>query len=143
MSTYEEILLRLENRKYKWLVTGAAGFIGSNLIETLLTSNQSVVALDNFSTGYQENIDQVSRSFDSRLLNKNFIFLEGDITELDFCKEACKNVDFVLHQAALGSIPRSIRDPINTNKSNINGFLNMLISARDSNVKRFVYFIFY
>ncbi len=114
------------------LVTGGAGFIGSNLIDTLLAQNNKVVCLDNFSTGKRENIKQ-------NLLNSNFTLVEGDIRNLGDCQRACKNIDYVLHQAALGSVPRSINDPITTNEVNINGFLNMLIAARDAKVKRFVY----
>jgi len=114
------------------LVTGAAGFIGSNLCEFLVENNVSVKALDNFATGHKHNL--------SNLLSKaNFTFIEGDITDLDTCQNACRNVDFVLHQAALGSVPRSIEDPIRTNQANINGFLNMLVASRDQGVKRFVY----
>lgn len=113
-------------------MTGAAGFIGSNLVEDLLDSGNFVVGLDNFSTGKRENIEPF-------LANENFKFIEGDIRDLETCQEACLNIDYVLHQAALGSVPRSIDDPINTNSVNVNGFLNMLVAARDNQVKRFVY----
>ncbi|HOE57673.1 MAG TPA: SDR family oxidoreductase [Bacillota bacterium] len=118
--------------KSKFLVTGGAGFIGSNLIERILGAGHEAVALDNFSTGREDNI----REF---IGNKNFLLMEGDIQNIEDCRKACKNVDYVLHQAALGSVPRSIEKPGDTNDSNITGTLNMLIAARDSNVKRFVY----
>ncbi|NMH88321.1 SDR family oxidoreductase [Flavivirga algicola] len=114
------------------LITGGAGFIGSNLCEVLLDHNIKVVCLDNFSTGKRTNIDPF-------LSNDNFKLIEGDIRNLDDCHNACTNVDYVLHQAALGSVPRSINDPITTNDVNVSGFLNMLVAARDAKVKRFVY----
>ena len=114
------------------LVTGGAGFIGSNLCEALLNKNNKVVCLDNFATGKKENIIHLA-------INKNFILIEGDIRNLADCKKAVGGVDFVLHQAALGSVPRSIKDPITTNDVNISGFLNMLVASRDAGVKRFVY----
>ena len=146
MSRYEEIQNELKDNQQTWLVTGAAGFIGSNLAEKLLTLNQKVVGLDNFETGYQHNIDQALEDAsatlvaeNSQLSTNNFRFIEGDIRDIDTCHEACEGVDYVLHQAALGSVPRSIEDPIRTNKANIDGFLNMLVAARDTKVKRFVY----
>jgi len=114
------------------LVTGGAGFIGSNLCEFLLENNNKAVCLDNFSTGKRENIHHL-------LANENFTLIEGDIRNLEDCKKATENVDYVLHQAALGSVPRSINDPITTNEVNIGGFLNMLVASRDAGVKRFVY----
>ena len=114
------------------LVTGGAGFIGSNLMDALLEQNNYVVCLDNFSTGKKKNIEH-------NLSNPKFELIEGDIRDLSTCKQACLDVDFVLHQAALGSVPRSIEDPITTNEVNISGFLNMLVAARDTMVKRFVY----
>lgn len=114
------------------LVTGAAGFIGINLCEALLQLGAKVVGLDNFATGHQHNLDQLN-TYDG------FRFIEGDIRDLQTCQTACQGVDFVLHQAALGSVPRSIKDPITSNDVNINGFLNMLVAAKDNNVKRFVY----
>ncbi len=114
------------------LVTGAAGFIGSNLCEYLVSNEVKVVALDNFATGHYHNIRHL-------LDNQYFNFIEGDIRDLETCQKACKGVDFVLHQAALGSVPRSIEDPITTNQANIDGFLNMLVASRDQGVKRFVY----
>jgi UDP-N-acetylglucosamine 4-epimerase len=114
------------------LVTGGAGFIGSNLCETLLSNNIKTVCLDNFATGKRKNIEPF-------LSDKNFKLIEGDIRNLEDCQTACKGVDYVLHQAALGSVPRSIKDPITTNAVNVSGFLNMLVAARDAKVSRFVY----
>ncbi|WP_298535145.1 SDR family oxidoreductase [uncultured Algibacter sp.] len=114
------------------LVTGGAGFIGSNLCETLLSNNIKTVCLDNFSTGKRQNIEPF-------LSNNKFSLIEGDIRNLEDCHTACKDVDYVLHQAALGSVPRSINDPITTNDVNVSGFLNMLVAARDAKVIRFVY----
>jgi UDP-N-acetylglucosamine/UDP-N-acetylgalactosamine 4-epimerase len=128
----------LLNKKHKWLVTGCAGFIGSNLLETLLKANQQVVGLDNFATGHQRNLDEVQQLV-SPAQWANFSFINGDIRQLSHCQQACVGVDFVLHQAALGSVPRSINDPIASNETNISGFLNMLVAARDAGVKRFVY----
>jgi UDP-N-acetylglucosamine/UDP-N-acetylgalactosamine 4-epimerase len=116
----------------KVLVTGGAGFIGSNLCEKLLDIGAIVTCLDNFATGHKHNIEPF-------LKNKNFTFIEGDIRDLDTCLRATKNQDFVLHEAALGSVPRSIKDPITSNDVNISGFLNMLIASRDNGIKRFVY----
>ena len=116
----------------KILVTGGAGFIGSNLCEQLLLKGNKVVCLDNFATGKRENLDLFNK-------NKNFTLIEGDIRNLKDCLKATENVDYVLHQAALGSVPRSIKDPITSNEVNINGFLNMLVASRDNHVKRFVY----
>lgn len=114
------------------LVTGGAGFIGSNLCETLLKLNAKVTCLDNFATGHRHNIEPF-------LNNENFTLIEGDIRDLDTCHKACANQDFILHQAALGSVPRSIADPITSNDVNVGGFLNMLVAARDAEVTRFVY----
>lgn len=121
---------QLENKNV--LVTGGAGFIGSNLCETLLKIGANVTCLDNFATGHQHNIAPF-------LENENFTLIEGDIRDLDTCKKACANQDFILHQAALGSVPRSIADPITSNDVNVGGFLNMLVAARDAEVTRFVY----
>ncbi len=121
-----------------WLVTGAAGFIGSNLVEALLKLDQRVVGLDNFSTGHRRNLDEV-RGLVTAKQWAGFSLLEADIRDLAACREAVKGADFVLHQAALGSVPRSIDDPILTNANNIDGFLNMLVAARDAKVKSFVY----
>jgi UDP-N-acetylglucosamine 4-epimerase len=119
-------------KESRFLVTGGAGFIGSNLVEKVLGLGYQVVVLDNFSTGKKENINEF-------IDNDKFLLIEGDICHLEDCRKACQNIDYVLHQAALGSVPRSIEDPIATNNSNINGTLNMMIAARDSKVKRFVY----
>ena len=116
----------------KILVTGGAGFIGSNLCEQLLLKGNKVVCLDNFATGKRENLEAFKK-------NKNFTLIEGDIRNLDDCRKATKDVDYVLHQAALGSVPRSIKDPITSNEVNVNGFLNMLVASRDNHIKRFVY----
>lgn len=135
---YNEIKKNLIESPKKWLVTGVAGFIGSNLLETLLTLNQKVVGLDNFSTGHNHNLSAVKELVtDSQW--SGFTFVEGDITDLATCQQCCRDADFVLHQAALGSVPRSIEDPVLTNESNISGFLNMMVAARDAGVKRFVY----
>ena len=121
---------QLENKNI--LVTGGAGFIGSNLCEVLLENNVNVTCLDNFSTGRRENLEAIKN-------HPNFTLIEGDIRDLETCKKACENKDFVLHQAALGSVPRSINDPITSNDVNVGGFLNMLVAARDAGVKRMVY----
>lgn len=129
---------KLLTTQHKWLVTGCAGFIGSNLLETLLKAGQQVVGLDNFATGHQRNLDEV-QALVTPAQWANFSFINGDIRNLSSCQQACAGVDYVLHQAALGSVPRSINDPITTNDTNIGGFLNMLVAARDAGVKRFVY----
>lgn len=121
-----------------WLITGVAGFIGSNLLEALLKLDQHVVGLDDFSTGRKSNLDKVSCLVSDRQWAR-FRMFEGDIRDLAICSEVVKGVDFVMHQAALGSVPRSISDPITTNLVNINGFLNMLVASRDAGIKRFVY----
>jgi len=121
-----------------WLITGVAGFIGSNLLERLLKENQIVIGLDNFATGFPRNLDEVEALVSEEQWTR-FRFIEGDIRDLSVCHDACFGVDYVLHQAALGSVPRSIEDPINTNCTNIDGFLNMLVAARDAKVNRFVY----
>ena len=142
MTKYEQLQEHLKNNQNTWLVTGVAGFIGSNLLEKLLILNQKVVGLDNFDTCHQHNIDQAvedANKATGKDLSDNFKFINGDIRELDDCKEVCNGVDYVLHQAALGSVPRSIEDPINTNRANIDGFLNMLVASKDAKVKRFVY----
>ncbi|MEL6710169.1 MAG: NAD-dependent epimerase/dehydratase family protein [Pseudomonadota bacterium] len=138
MSCYNTLQQQLQTEPKYWLVTGAAGFIGSHLLETLLRLNQRVVGLDNFSTGYQHNLDQVQALVSAQQW-ANFRFIDGDIRDLTTCQQACAEVDFVLHQAALGSVPRSIENPLATNANNIDGFLNMLVAARDAGVKRFVY----
>jgi len=139
---YEELKARLSANSRAWLVTGAAGFIGSNLVETLLRLGQRVVGLDNFATGHQRNLDEV-RALVGAEQWANFRFVEGDIRQLDDCRSAMildgAAVDYVLHQAALGSVPRSLADPITTDGVNIGGFLNMLVAARDAKVKSFTY----
>ena len=154
MTSYATTRLKLTKNPCTWLITGVAGFIGSNLLEALLKLNQRVVGLDNFATGFQHNLDEV-QSLVTPAQWANFNFIQGDICNLDDCHLAMNYqpsresgnptnqesvpVDFVLHEAALGSVPRSIENPINTNNTNISGFLNMLVAARDAKVKRFVY----
>ena len=135
---YTALKERLMDTRYTWAVTGVAGFIGSNLLEVLLRHNQAVVGLDNFSTGHQHNLDQVKESVSVKQWSR-FRMIAGDNRDLKDCQDACAGVDYVLHQAALGSVPRSLEDPLLTNENNINGFLNMLVAARDADVKRFVY----
>lgn len=144
--SYHQLKSRLSMESHTWLITGVAGFIGSNLLETLLKLDQRVVGLDNFATGYQRNLDEV-KSLVSDEQWVRFAFIQGDIRSLDDCRLAmtcvCEGkffpVDYVLHQAALGSVPRSVENPISTNDTNINGFLNMLVAARDAGVQSFVY----
>jgi UDP-N-acetylglucosamine 4-epimerase len=139
MSTrYQEVVAGLQAKPRTWLVTGCAGFIGSNLLETLLRMGQKVVGLDNFSTGHQYNLDEVQKLVSASQW-ANFTLHKADIRDIDACREALQGVDFVLHQAALGSVPRSLKDPVTTNDVNIAGFLNMLVAARDAKVKSFVY----
>jgi UDP-N-acetylglucosamine/UDP-N-acetylgalactosamine 4-epimerase len=138
MTAYADLKTRLAQEPHTWLVTGAAGFIGSNLLETLLKLNQRVVGLDNFATGHQHNLDEV-QSLVTPEQWQRFKFIKGDIREFEDCRSACAGVEYVLHQAALGSVPRSVADPILTNSANVTGFLNMLVAARDSGVKRFVF----
>lgn len=138
MSAYETTQNQLLIAPKTWLITGVAGFIGSNLLEKLLRLDQRVVGLDNFSTGKQRNLDQVKALVRAKQWAR-FSFVQGDIRHLDSCQAVCRGVDYVLHQAALGSVPRSVEDPINTNENNVTGFLNMLVAAREQNVKRFVY----
>jgi UDP-N-acetylglucosamine 4-epimerase len=154
ISAYDTLKARLMSEQHTWLITGVAGFIGSNLLETLLKLNQRVVGLDNFATGHQRNLDEVQSLVEPNQW-ANFRFIRGDIRNLNDCQKAMTfchsgagdnlvndnsiSVEYVLHQAALGSVPRSIEDPILTNQSNIDGYLNMLVAARDAEVKRFVY----
>jgi UDP-N-acetylglucosamine 4-epimerase len=155
MTPYDKLLTHLATEPKTWLITGAAGFIGSNLLETLLKLNQRVVGLDNFATGHQHNLDEV-KTLVTPTQWQNFNFIQSDIRNLEDCQRAmmyrhCEErsdaaihepgtpVDYVLHQAALGSVPRSLADPITTNATNISGFLNMLVAARDANVKSFTY----
>jgi UDP-N-acetylglucosamine 4-epimerase len=137
-TTYQTLQAQLRATPRTWLVTGVAGFIGSNLLEALLKLNQRVVGLDNFATGHQRNLDEVQTLVTPEQWAR-FDFIEGDIRELPHCQQACDGVDYVLHQAALGSVPRSLADPITTNAANITGFLNMLVAARDAKVKSFTY----
>ncbi|MEZ2894031.1 NAD-dependent epimerase/dehydratase family protein [Providencia rettgeri] len=138
MNKIDKVRKELITSPKKWLITGVAGFIGSNLLEELLKLNQIVVGLDNFSTGYQRNLDEV-REVIAPEQWKNFQFIKGDIRDLAVCKQAVKGADYVLHQAALGSVPRSIADPLTTNSVNISGFLNMLDAAKEEGVKSFTY----
>jgi UDP-N-acetylglucosamine 4-epimerase len=135
---YKQLLADLPIAPKVWLVTGVAGFIGSNLLETLLLLDQHVVGLDNFATGHQRNLDEVKTLVSTEQWAR-FRLINGDIRNLTDCQSACSGVDFVLHQAALGSVPRSLEDPITTNSANIDGFVNMLVAARDAGVKSFTY----
>jgi UDP-N-acetylglucosamine 4-epimerase len=135
---YEQVRAELARTPKRWLITGAAGFIGSNLLQSLLELDQNVVGFDSFATGHRENLQEVERCV-APAQWRRFRFIEGDIRDHDACLRACEKVDFVLHQAALGSVPRSIEDPITTNSVNIGGFLEMLTAARSAGVKRFVY----
>jgi UDP-N-acetylglucosamine/UDP-N-acetylgalactosamine 4-epimerase len=138
MGAYSDGLDRLRASPRTWLVTGAAGFVGSNLVEALLRLDQQVAGLDNFATGHQRNLDQVRASV-TQAQWARFRFAPGDIRDLDACRKACAGADYVLHQAALGSVPRSIEDPIATHEVNVTGFLNMLVASREAGVSRFVY----
>jgi UDP-N-acetylglucosamine 4-epimerase len=138
MTRFERLRIELAESPRTWLITGVAGFIGSNLLETLLKLGQRVVGLDNFATGHQRNLDEV-QSLVSPGQWAAFRFQRGDIRDVDHCRQACAGVDYVLHQAALGSVPRSIDDPLSTNATNIDGFLNMLVAARDAGVQSFTY----
>lgn len=137
-TAYQTLQTQLRATPRTWLVTGVAGFIGSNLLEALLKLGQRVVGLDNFATGHQRNLDEVQTLVTPAQWG-NFRFIQGDIRELADCQRACEGVDYVLHQAALGSVPRSLQNPITTNAANITGFLNMLVAARDAKVKSFTY----
>jgi UDP-N-acetylglucosamine 4-epimerase len=138
MKKYQDLLTALQYSPKTWLITGTAGFIGSNLLEHLLKLNQNVIGLDNFATGHQRNLDEV-QSLVTPEQWARFAFIDGDIRNEEDCAKACEGVDYILHQAALGSVPRSINDPITTNAANITGFLNMLVAARDARVKSFTY----
>jgi len=138
MNQYQTVCEQLKRAPKTWLITGVAGFIGSNLLETLLKLDQKVVGLDNFATGHQHNLDEVQSLVTAEQWAK-FSFIEGDIRQFADCQKACVGVDYVLHEAALGSVPRSIADPITTNETNISGFLNMLTAARDAGVASFTY----
>lgn len=128
----------LKGKSNNWLLTGAAGFIGSNILEFLLENNQRVIGIDNFSTGSKKNLEEIQKNLSSDKWDL-LTFIEGDICDFNFCKRVTRDIDYVLHQAALGSVPRSIKDPLNTNNSNITGFLNLIVASRDSKVKSFVY----
>ncbi len=138
MTAYETLRQQLPHQPATWLITGVAGFIGSNLLEALLKLGQHVVGLDNFATGHQRNLDEVQSLVSPAQWDK-FKFIASDIRNLEDCQHACRGVDYVLHQAALGSVPRSLEDPITTNAANISGFLNLLVAARDARVKSFTY----
>ena len=138
MSRYEEVQQELQHSPKVWLITGVAGFIGSNLLETLLKLNQKVVGLDNFATGHQRNLDEVKGLVTPQQWQK-FRFVEGDIRDYSVCEDAVVGIDYVLHQAALGSVPRSIADPLATNAANITGFLNVLHAAKEEGVLSFTY----
>lgn len=137
-SPYALLKLKIKSEPKKWLITGVAGFIGSNLLEELLRLDQNVVGLDNFSTGIVDNLNEVQSNVTNEQWKK-FHFIKGDICDFTICREACIGVDFVLHLAALGSVPRSINDPIATNKNNIDGFLNVLVASKEVPVRRMVY----
>jgi UDP-N-acetylglucosamine/UDP-N-acetylgalactosamine 4-epimerase len=137
-SRYDEVQRSLRAAPRRWLVTGAAGFIGSNLVQLLLELGQEVVGLDNFATGHRRNLDEVIACVGPDAASR-FRFIEGDIRDLDTCRAACQDAIFVLHEAALGSVPRSLKDPIATNESNVTGFLNMLVAASEAGVRRLVY----
>ncbi len=138
MTAYSDLLAQLPNQPKSWLITGVAGFIGCNLLEQLLKLDQNVVGLDNFATGHRHNLHQIKEAVSPEQWAR-FRFIEGDIRVQMDCHQACEGIDYVLHQAALGSVPRSLEDPITTNGANIDGFLNMLVAARDAKVTRFVY----
>lgn len=138
MSAYDQLQQRLASERHTWLITGVAGFIGSNLLEVLLKLDQRVVGLDNFATGHQRNLHEV-QTLVTPAQWANFSLVQGDIRDLRDCERACRGVEYVLHQAALGSVPRSLEDPVSTNSANITGFLNMLVAARDAKVKSFTY----
>ena len=138
MSAYDQLQSELRAAPRTWLVTGVAGFIGSNLLEALLQLDQRVIGLDNFSTGKEKNLEQV-KALVSAAQWTRFRFVAGDIADLAACRRACEGVDLVLHQAALGSVPFSMTNPLGSHRSNVTGFLNMLLAARDAKVQRFVY----
>ena len=135
---YQEVQELLLQRPRRWLISGVAGFIGSNILETLLKLNQGVVGIDNFATGYARNLDEVKEAVGATTWH-NFTFIKGDIRVLADCRQACAGVDFVLHHAALGSVPRSIEDPLACHETNVTGFVKMLVAARDAGIERFIY----
>jgi UDP-N-acetylglucosamine/UDP-N-acetylgalactosamine 4-epimerase len=138
MDRYGQAAEALIKKPRKWLITGVAGFIGSNLLEALLKLNQEVVGLDNFLTGHRRNLEEV-KSLVSAEQWRRFAFREGDIRDLATCREACAGADCVLHQAALGSVPRSVENPVATNENNLVGFLNVILAAKDARVERFIF----
>jgi UDP-N-acetylglucosamine/UDP-N-acetylgalactosamine 4-epimerase len=138
MSAFEKLKAELKANPKRWLVTGCAGFIGSNLVENLLQLDQQVVGIDNFSTGFRKNLNAIKPVVNAAQWSR-FALIEGDIRLMNICREGCSGADYVLHQAALGSVPRSVKDPITSNESNVSGFLNMIVAARDADVKQFVY----
>src|SRR5579862_6658516 len=138
MASYEKVQLALRAAPRRWLVTGVAGFIGSNLLEKLLKLDQTVVGLDNFATGKRKNLEEVKVAVSPDQWSR-FRFIEGDIVDPRICSEACAGVDFVLHQAALGSVPASIADPLRCHRANVSGFLSVLTAARDAKARRFIY----
>jgi UDP-N-acetylglucosamine 4-epimerase len=137
-AAHEQVLAEVAASPRRWLVTGAAGFIGSHLLETLLAAGQHVTTLDNFSTGHARNFDKVRAAVGADNWSRH-VAITGDIVDPAACRAACRDVDVVLHEAALGSVPRSLADPLTTHQSNATGFLNMLVAARDAKVRRFVY----
>ena len=138
MTAIEIARERLMASPLRWLVTGSAGFIGSHLVQQLLELDQTVVGLDNFATGYRRNLDDVRAQVSGERWSRHR-FIEADIRDAGACRLACRGIDVVLHQAALGSVPRSIADPVATHESNVDGFVNVLVAARDAGVSRFVY----
>src|SRR5260370_13572825 len=138
MTRYEELLGKWHAAQKRWLITGVAGFIGSTLLETLLKHDQIVKGIDNLSTGHLRNLEEIQRRVQAKQWQQ-FSFLEGDVRDVAACRRACEGVDFVLHQAALGSVPRSIKDPVTSCDVNVTGFLNILFEFPDSNARRFVY----
>lgn len=138
IETFHKAMDQLRAHPRRWLVTGCAGFIGSNLLEALLAAGQEVVGLDNFATGHRHNLDEVEKNVGPAAWSR-FQLIEGDIREMEVCQSAVQGVDHVLHQAALGSVPRSLEDPVTTNEVNIGGFLKMMVAARDAGVRSFVY----
>src|SRR5262249_54052100 len=138
MTAFEQLETELRSSPRTWLVTGVAGFIGSNLLEALLRLDQRVVGLDNFATGYQKNLDHVRQQVTPPQWDR-FRLVAGDILDPEVCRQACAGVGSVLHQAALGSVPRSLTDPVASHQTNVTGFFNMLLAARDTGVQKFVY----
>jgi UDP-N-acetylglucosamine 4-epimerase len=134
----DALLEGLRLRPARWLVTGSAGFIGSHLVEALLASEQTVTSLDNFITGHERNLDEVRTRVGEQAWARH-TFIRGDVAELETCRRAVEGIDFVLHQAAIGSVPRSIEDPLATHRANVDGFVNMLVASKDAGVRRFVY----